>query len=209
MTASGYLVPARTHRVEDSVRRSRFVTTAARASTPEGAHAFIESVREELPDATHHCWAFVAGPPGSTAHVGMSDAGEPHGTAGRPMLTALLHGRVGEVVVVCSRWFGGVKLGPGGLSRAYAQGVNHVLETLPTTELVVRVCVDVEVGYADVDGLRLLAERHGALVEEEHYGASVHYRLGVPANERAGFEGALAEITQGRARVGGGWAERG
>ena len=208
MTASGFLVPARTHRVEDVVRRSRFVTTAARAATPEAAHAFIESVRAELPDATHHCWAFVAGPPGSTAHVGMSDAGEPHGTAGRPMLTALLHGGIrlgiGEIVVVCSRWFGGVKLGTGGLSRAYAKGVNHVLETLPTTELVQRVGLDVEVGYADVDGLELLAERHGALVEAEDYGASVRYRLAVPANERERFAGALAELTQGRARVSGG-----
>ena len=134
----------------------------------------------------------------------MSDAGEPHGTAGRPMLTALVHGRVGEIVVVCSRWFGGVKLGTGGLSRAYAQGVNHVLETLPTTVLVERVSLDVEVGYADVDGLRLLAERHGAHVEEEAYGASVRYRLAVPANERERFAGALAELTQGRARVRGG-----
>lgn len=199
--AAGYLVPARTHRVEDSVRRSRFVTTAARASTPDAAHAFIDDVRGELPDATHHCWAFVAGPPGSTAHVGMSDAGEPHGTAGRPMLTVLLHGGIGEIVVVCSRWFGGVKLGTGGLARAYAQGVNHVLVSLPTTRLVTRVSLSVTVGYADVDGLRALAERHGVLVEEEAYGASVHYRLAVPANEAERFGAALAESTKGRARL--------
>ncbi len=81
-------MPARVHRVEATVQRSRFITTAARAADAETAHAFVESVREEMPDATHHCWAFVAGPPGSTAHIGMSDAGEPHGTAGRPMLSS-------------------------------------------------------------------------------------------------------------------------
>jgi uncharacterized YigZ family protein len=199
--AARYLVPAATHRVEDDVRRSRFVTSAARAATSEAAHAFIDAVRRELPDATHHCWAFVAGPPGSTAHIGMSDAGEPKGTAGRPMLAVLLHSAVGEIVVVCSRWFGGTKLGTGGLARAYAQAVNHVLATLPTTELVTRIRVSVTVGYAEVDGLRLLAERHGAVVEDEAYGASVEYRLAVPAPEMEPFRAALGELTKGRATV--------
>jgi uncharacterized YigZ family protein len=198
---AAYLVPARAHRVEDSVRRSRFVTVAGRAPTPEAAHAFIDAVRAELPDATHHCWAFVAGPPGSTAHVGMGDDGEPHGTAGRPMLTALLHGGVGEIVAVCARWFGGVKLGTGGLARAYAHGVNHVLESLPTTQLVSRVSLYVTVAYADVDGLRALAERHAALIEEESYGGSVRYRLAVPANEVEGFQGDVAGLTKGRSRL--------
>jgi uncharacterized YigZ family protein len=199
--SAGYPVPADTHRVTDVVRRSRFVTTAARASTEEAARAFVESVRRELPDATHHCWAFVAGPPGSTSHVGMSDAGEPHGTAGRPMLTALLHGGVGEIVVVCSRWFGGVKLGTGGLARAYAECVNHVLSSVPTIELVERKKVSVTVAYADVDGLRSLADRHGALVEEEIYGSSVLYRLAVPVSALERFRAGVAELTQGRARV--------
>jgi uncharacterized YigZ family protein len=199
--AAGYSVPAATHRVEDGVRRSRFVTTAGRASTPEAAHAFVEAVRRELPDATHHCWAFVAGPPGSTAHVGMSDAGEPHGTAGRPMLAVLLHSHVGEIVVVCSRWFGGVKLGTGGLARAYAQGASHVLESLPTTELVARVALVATVAYPDVDGLRRLAERHGAVVEQESYGESVQYRLAVPLPEVEPFRAAFAELTRGRGKV--------
>jgi uncharacterized YigZ family protein len=199
--AARYLVPAGTHRVEDEVRRSRFVTSAARAATAEAAHAFVEAVRRELPDATHHCWAFVAGPPGSTAHIGMSDAGEPKGTAGRPMLAVLLHSEVGEVVVVCSRWFGGTKLGTGGLARAYARAVNHVLASLPTTELVTRVRLTVTVGYADVDGLRLLAERHDAVVEDEAYGASVEYRVAVPAAETEPFRAALGELTKGRATV--------
>jgi putative IMPACT (imprinted ancient) family translation regulator len=131
----------------------------------------------------------------------MSDAGEPKGTAGRPMLAVLLHSPVGEIVVVCSRWFGGTKLGTGGLARAYAQAVNHVLASLPTTELVTRIRVSVTVGYADVDGLRLLAERHGAVVEDEAYGASVEYRLAVPAPAMETFRAALGELTKGRATV--------
>lgn len=194
-------MPARVHRVEATVQRSRFITTAARAADAETAHAFVESVREEMPDATHHCWAFVAGPPGSTAHIGMSDAGEPHGTAGRPMLTALLHGGVGEIAVVCSRYFGGVKLGTGGLARAYADAVNLALASLPTVEMVQRTRLLVTIEYGEVDALRRLASELDAIIEQEEYGASVRYRLAVPTPDVARFEEAVSELSQGRALV--------
>ena len=100
MSGERYPIPARIHQAELVERRSRFVATLAHAPDAAAAHAFIERTRERLPDATHHCWAFVAGPPGSTRAIGMSDAGEPPGTAGRPMLTVLLHSGVGEVVAV-------------------------------------------------------------------------------------------------------------
>ena len=199
--ASRYPVPARIHRVEQSVRRSRFVTTLAHAPDAQAAHSFIERIRAEFPDATHNCWAFVAGPPGSTTHVGMSDDGEPHGTAGRPMLTQLLHGGVGEVVAVCSRWFGGVKLGTGGLGRAYAGGVKLALESLPTEEKVERVGVDITVGYADVDGLQRLLEAMEIVVEAEDFGAEVHYRLAVPENRVEELRAAVAELTRGAGKV--------
>ena len=106
-------------REEETVKRSRFIVTVGRAASPEAAHAFIERIREEHSQATHNCWAFNAGEPGSTAQVGASDDGEPKGTAGRPMLTAVLHSGIGEVVVVVTRYFGGILLGTGGLVRAY------------------------------------------------------------------------------------------
>ena len=109
-----YRVPAAPAEVVEVIRRSRFVTRAGHAASREDAARFIEEVRQALPGATHYCWAFNAGAPGSTTHIGMSDAGEPHGTAGRPMLTTLLHSGVGEVVAVCARFYGGVKLGTGG-----------------------------------------------------------------------------------------------
>lgn len=199
--ASRYPVPAGVHRVEQSIRRSRFVTTAARASDPGAAHAFVGRIRKEFPDATHNCWAFVAGPPGSTAQVGMSDDGEPHGTAGRPMLTTLLHSGVGEIVAVCTRYFGGVKLGTGGLSRAYSGSVKRVLEAMPTVERVDRVRLRVVLGYAEVDGFRRLADERGVTVDEEEYGAQVTFVVGVPAADRTDFEEAVSELAQGRGRV--------
>ena len=110
MTASSrYPVPAATHRVEQEISRSRFITTIGRASTVEEAQAFIRAVADEFRDATHNCWAYVVGPPGDTGRIGMSDAGEPHGTAGRPMLNALLHAPVGDVVAVVTRYYGGTQ----------------------------------------------------------------------------------------------------
>ena len=117
------------HRAEETVRRSRFIVTMARVSSPEEAKAFIERIREEHAGATHNCWAYNAGAPGDTAQVGASDDGEPKGTAGRPMLAALLHSDVGEVAAVVTRYFGGILLGTGGLVRAYQGAVKLGLET--------------------------------------------------------------------------------
>ena len=89
----------------------------------EAARAFVEQIRTKHADATHNCWAFVTGAPGHSGQVGFSDDGEPHGTAGRPMLQVLLHCGVGEITMVVTRWFGGVKLGTGGLVRAYQDSV--------------------------------------------------------------------------------------
>ena len=196
-----YPVPARVHRVEEVVRRSRFITTLAHAPDAAAARAFVDRVRRELPGATHHCWAFVAGPPGSTRSIGMSDAGEPPGTAGRPMLTVLLHAPVGEVVAVASRWFGGTKLGTGGLVRAYTECVQRALETLPLEEKVRRVLAEVVVGFAAVDGLQRLLDELEARTEEEVYGADVRYRVSVPEGRLADLEAAVARLTSGEGRV--------
>jgi uncharacterized YigZ family protein len=197
----GYPVPAATHRVEETIRRSRFITTVARAGTPEAARAFVAAVRQEFPDATHNCWAFVAGPPGDSGQVGMSDDGEPHGTAGRPMLTALLHGGVGEVAAVVTRYYGGVKLGKGGLGRAYAGGVVAALETLPTELLVPTAEVTVELRHADVTGARRIFLRLGVTVLDEAWGEGIAYRLRVPEPVMAELASELGGLTRGRAEV--------
>lgn len=192
-----YPIPARVHRVEESIQRSRFVTSLARAPDADAAHAFVASVRDEFPDATHHCWAFVAGPPGSTAHMGMSDDGEPHGTAGRPMLTALLHSGVGEVVAVVTRYYGGVKLGTGGLSRAYSGGVTLALSSLPTDERVERAVVDVSVGYPDVDALQRMISDMDLPILDEAFAADVRYRIGVPVEDVEVVRRRIADLTRG------------
>ncbi len=199
--ADRYPIPARRHRVEQTVRRSRFIATLAPANDEGSARAFIDRVRAEFPDATHNCWAYVAGPPGSTAVIGMSDDGEPHGTAGRPMLEVLLHSGVGEVAAVVTRYFGGVKLGRGGLGRAYSDVVTLALGSLPLGERVTRRRLRIEVDYSAVDGLRRLIDDHDALTESEKYGEAATYIVAVPQTLQASLEAALAALTAGRARV--------
>ena len=169
----GYLVPdlpsGGFFREEETVKRSRFIVTVGRAASPEAAHAFIEKIREEHSQATHNCWAFNAGEPGSTAQVGASDDGEPKGTAGRPMLTAVLHSGIGEVVVVVTRYFGGILLGTGGLVRAYQGSAQLGLEKVPTRarEVLIRCLVSMDTAH---DGIfqNLLRAARGQIVTSDY-----------------------------------------
>jgi uncharacterized YigZ family protein len=197
MSEPRYLIPAETHRVEHEIERSRFITTLARAATADEARAFIARVRGEFPDATHHCWAYVVGPPGSTACIGMSDDGEPHGTAGRPMLNAMLHGRVGDVAAVVTRYFGGTLLGKGGLVRAYTGGVVDALATLPTVERVRRSRVAVELEYAHVDVARRTLPTFDAAIVGEEFSATVGYRVELPTAKVDSLRRALLDATAG------------
>jgi uncharacterized YigZ family protein len=120
-----YPIPSARHRVEQVIDRSRFICTVAPVSTVDEAQIFVREVQREFADATHNCWAYVVGAPGSSDRIGLSDDGEPHGTAGRPMFTVLQHADVGDVAAVVTRYYGGIKLGTGGLVKAYSGAVSR------------------------------------------------------------------------------------
>ena len=181
---SRYPIPAGRARVEESILRSRFITTAAPAGTVDAARAFIAGMRAEFPDATHNCYAYVAGPPGSTAQIGMSDDGEPGGTAGRPMLAVLLGSGIGDIAVVVTRYFGGTKLGTGGLVRAYGGGVKAVLAALPVAEKIVLARLIASGPYSYVTPVSRLLPGFEAHIAEQAYAADVTWEIEVP-EERA------------------------
>jgi uncharacterized YigZ family protein len=194
-----YPIPADRARAEDVIDRSRFICSVARAETAADAQAFIREISAEFPDATHHCWAYVAGPPGSTTHIGMSDDGEPHGTAGRPMLTVLLHANLGEVVAVVTRYYGGVKLGTGGLARAYAGAVQSGLAVTPTRERVEYGALRVTVSYANFSAVQHLLAAHEATVLEEQFTEQVTLGLQVPLPHLPALRAAIGNATSGQA----------
>ena len=200
-TPTRYPIPAARHTAEQVLDRSRFLATIDRAATSAEAHAVLRAVEAEYPDATHHALAFVAGPPGSTTHIGISDAGEPHGTAGRPMLTVLLHGGVGDIVAVCTRWYGGTKLGTGGLARAYGGTVQLALQSLPRAERVELVARRVVITYPHVTITQQLMAAHEVTVDAQDFGAEVTFTIRLPVGNAEPFESALRNATHGTARV--------
>jgi uncharacterized YigZ family protein len=192
-------IPADRVRSEDVIDRSRFLCTVAPAATPELAQAVVREVEAEFPDATHHCWAFVAGAPGSTARIGMSDDGEPHGTAGRPMLTVLLHSGVGEIVAVVTRYYGGTKLGTGGLARAYAGAVQSALARLTTREKVDYGTLSVAVGYAQYSAVQHLLAAHEAEIVTDAFAEQVTLDIRAPLPHLGALREAIANATHGQA----------
>lgn len=198
---SRYAIPASRARVEETILRSRFITTAAPAATVDEARAFIASVRNEFPDATHHCYAFVAGPPGSTAQIGMSDDGEPGGTAGRPMLAVLLGSAVGEVAVVVTRYFGGTKLGTGGLVRAYSGGVKAVLAVLPVQEKITLRTLLASGPYSWVTPVTRLLPAFEARTIDQQFAADVTWQISVPEEHAPALAAALVELSHGEIEV--------
>ncbi|HEY80452.1 MAG TPA: YigZ family protein [Anaerolineae bacterium] len=201
MPANRYPIPARTHRVEEVIRRSRFIATVSYAPTVADARAFIQTIRQEFPDATHNVWAYLVGPPGSAAQMGYSDDGEPHGAAGRPAFTVLQHSGIGDIVAVITRYFGGVKLGKGGLARAYRDGVKQALATLPLAEHRVMATMEVVIPYAFITPLQRLLPDYEAKILSEEYGADAAYRLQLPLEHSATFADAVIGLTHGAALI--------
>lgn len=126
-----FKVPSKTITVTQEIKGNKFITTAGRVGDKDKAKEFIDNVRHQHKDATHNCYAFVAGNPYSTTDIGFGDDGEVPGTAGKPMLSVLQYKNIGEIAVVVTRYFGGTKLGTGGLVRAYTSSVQNALDKLP------------------------------------------------------------------------------
>lgn len=195
------LAPEALHRDELLIKRSRFIVSLGHCPDTEQAKAFVERVRGEFPDATHNCWAYVAGPPGSTSRIGMSDDGEPHGTAGRPMLTVLLHCGIGEIGAVVTRYFGGIKLGTGGLVRAYQDSVRLGLDTLPTREHMITTAVRVVLDYPHITRFHRLLPRFRATVDHELFGVDATFTLSLPEEAVPDLTAELTELTDGAVLV--------
>lgn len=180
-------------------RRSRFVAALSPATDEDEARAFIASRRKAEPGARHHCHAFVIG-----AHVReqrSSDDGEPAGTAGVPILEVLLHAELTNLVAVVSRHFGGVKLGAGGLVRAYGNAVSAALAQAGTVRRQRLELYTVAVEHAAAGKLEHELRQSEYLVRAVQYGAHARLTVGVPAGERDRFETWIAERTAGSAAI--------
>lgn len=181
------------------IEKSRFITTSAHVCGEEEARAFIEKIRKKYPDATHNCYAYISDSIGN--FLRFSDDGEPQGTAGMPMLEVIRANKIYEICVVVTRYFGGIKLGAGGLVRAYSGCVSENLAA--ANKVMYETCslIKCTVGYSFVDGaLRFIGES-GADVIQSEYKDEVDITVAVKKAEEEEFTKNLNDRLNGRVKM--------
>jgi len=191
------LRPGEVFRVEQTIKRSRFIASVGHTPGVEEAKAFIEQIKAEFEDARHNCWAYCAGAAGSTDRIGASDDGEPHGTAGRPMLTAVTHSGIGEVTVVVTRYFGGILLGTGGLVKAYQSSVKMALEGVPTRVRTKTKRIKFSVEHRFVNQVLRKIEAINGRILEKNFDMDADFDVEIPEDLAETFAKELEELTRG------------
>lgn len=180
----------------EPVKGSRFIATVFPVADEASAkHALLE-IRAEMPDAGHHCWAWrIASPAIERA----SDDGEPGGSAGRPILAQLTGRDLVDTAVIVTRFWGGTKLGVGGLVRAYGGAAGQVLDLAPIEQWVAMITATLIHDHGDTDAITRVLAAHGAVDSEAEYGVHVTRTLQVPGTSKEALTAAVADATSGRA----------
>lgn len=195
-----YRIPAEKTRTEIMVVNSRFIATAAPVFSVEEAREFVHAIRQEFSDATHNVPAFLVGFGQSvTAHC--SDDGEPSGTAGRPALAVLQGSGLGDIAVVVTRYFGGTKLGTGGLVRAYTDAVKAVLEIIPLAEKVPTHTVMLVIPYSLYEQVKLLIQEFNGKVLDEDFGGDITISIQFQVEHLEPFNARMIELSKGKIRA--------
>lgn len=178
-------------------KRSSFTALLCPVSAREEAMAALADIRQQRPGASHYCWAYVLGDAAQPLGVAFNDDGEPGGTAGRPMLNVLQQRGVGDCLAVVVRVFGGVKLGAGGLVRAYSAAVSGAVDSARLHTVTPTVAVSLEVDFALEERVRHLLAARGIEVGEVHYGERVQLGVSMPCADIEVLEQELTQATAG------------
>lgn len=191
-----YRIPAQEIRHEIVVVNSRFIATLAPVFDVDQAKSFITRVKSEFTDASHNVPAFVVGH-GASIIAHCSDDGEPAGTAGRPTLAVLQGSGLGDAAVVVTRYFGGTKLGKGGLVRAYGDAVRQVLKIAPLAEKIPTQTLIFALPYTYFERARLLIEEHNGKIMDEEFATDITITCRFTIDDSPVFANALTELSHG------------
>ncbi|WP_047688042.1 YigZ family protein [Vibrio sp. ZOR0018] len=175
MNEQPYLIPALPTQFEEEIKKSLFITYLAHTPSVDAAKAFIAQIKIKHSDARHNCWGFVAGRPEDSMLWGFSDDGEPSGTAGKPILAQLAGSSVGELTAVVTRYYGGIRLGTGGLVKAYGGGVQQALKQLQTIEKKITTKLSLTLDYGFVPIAQSIIAQYEALEVEADYKEQVKF----------------------------------
>jgi len=195
-----YPIPAGEAEIELLVKNSRFIGRAGYTPSVDEARAFIAQIKKDHPTCNHAVYAFAVGHGASITH-GMSDAGEPSGTAGRPALAVVKGSGLGDVTVVVVRYFGGTKLGTGGLVKAYTESAQLALAELSVTEKVERKTVTITIPYSFYEQCKRLVDTHRGQIDEEDFAAEITMLITFVVDDLPGFSADVAEMTSGQVKV--------
>ncbi|MCL1077849.1 YigZ family protein [Parashewanella spongiae] len=193
-----YLILAKPFTIEEEIKKSRFITVLFPCQSESDLKLALTNLRTGYPDARHYCYAFVAGQPDDTVHCGSTDDGEPSGSAGRPMLSVLQGSNIGEIGVVVIRYFGGTKLGVGGLVRAYSGGIKRSLPQLELVRKQIRVRATIVCDYAQLGDVEYLLKRFDGVIVDKSFTAQVKLVAEIPVSTKKAIADELATLTQGR-----------
>jgi uncharacterized YigZ family protein len=178
------------------IKRSRFIGRSFRCATPEEALAAVKRVRETWRDATHHCWAYRVGTTGEQARY--DNSGEPQGTAGPPILDVLKHNDLTNALVVVTRYYGGTKLGSGGLVRAYGEAAKKAVEASGISELRLVREISAPIPYALLAPFEAYLAREGFEVTSKDFGEIVIFLLRVPVDREPDFRAFYTGLVSGK-----------
>ena len=178
------------------IKRSRFIGRSFKCSAPEEALAAVKRVRETWRDATHHCWAYRLGVTGDQARY--DNSGEPQGTAGPPILDVLRHNDLTNTLVVVTRYYGGTKLGAGGLVRAYGEAAKKAIEASGVTEMRLVREIRAPVPYASLAPLEAYLGHEGFEIASKDFGELVTLVLRIPAEREVDFRAFYTGLVAGK-----------
>jgi uncharacterized YigZ family protein len=193
-----YQIAVNTVEHETVVNRSRFICYLTPCTSVEEAKSQVKLLQQEQPQASHHCYAFLTKAANDSLGYGYSDDGEPSGTAGKPMLAVLQGGCIGQVCAVVVRYFGGTKLGTGGLQRAYADSVRQALIFLQAKTKIAMAAKTLACQYSQVDDVfHIISQAEGQVVEQE-YLQQVQFSLLIPEAKLALVAQKLKTLSAGK-----------
>jgi uncharacterized YigZ family protein len=196
-----YYTPVNTVTHTTVEKKSRFITFVSEVSSKEEALERLGVIATREVGANHNCSAYIIGNPSSPKAIHCSDDGEPSGTAGKPLLNILLHENIGNVVVVVTRYFGGIKLGSGGLVRAYSNGLKMALAEVELQGFVAKKRIHITFHYQFEGVIRRACEEHNAVICDTRYEAEPCFYLDVEEEVLESFMAELQEITSGRVQI--------
>lgn len=165
------------------IKKSEFIAYAYPIASRDELMFHMEQLKQQYPDARHICYAYIIGNPANTTSAGFDDDGEPNGTAGRPILNVLQHKAIGNVVVFVVRYFGGIKLGAGGLTRAYSDATTEVVKALTLTPFIEKLSIRLMTSFAHEQHLRHLIQKHKGDIIKVDYQNEVTVLIEISQND--------------------------